>query len=54
MSVYRSPNVDRDAYYCYFDPIDQLPESGKARWADPAEHPAIVDEALEAARARRR
>jgi lysine 2,3-aminomutase len=54
VSVYRSPNVDSDAFYCYFDPIDLLPPEGQARWADPAQHQAIVDEAVEAARAGRR
>ncbi len=49
VSVYRSPNVDRDAFYCYFDPIDELPEMGRERWADPGQHAAIVAEALEAA-----
>ncbi|RMG94339.1 MAG: KamA family radical SAM protein [Deltaproteobacteria bacterium] len=53
ISVYRSPNVDPEAYYCYFDPIDTLPEAGRARWADPAEHDAMVAEAIEQARARR-
>jgi lysine 2,3-aminomutase len=51
VSVYRSPNVDPDAFYCYFDPIDRLPEAGRARWADPNQHAAIVAEAVEAARA---
>ncbi|MCB9707025.1 MAG: KamA family radical SAM protein [Myxococcales bacterium] len=54
VSVYRSPNVKRDAFYCYFDPIDLLPEEGRARWADPSQHDAIVDEAIEAARGRQR
>ena len=54
VSVYRSPNVHRDAFYCYFDPIDQLPAAGRQRWADPGEHEGIVAEALAAARARRR
>ncbi|MCA9658771.1 MAG: KamA family radical SAM protein, partial [Myxococcales bacterium] len=54
VSVYRSPNVKRDAFYCYFDPIDRLPEEGKARWADPSQHDAIVDEAIEAAKAQLR
>lgn len=54
VSVYRSPNVNRDAFYCYFDPIDLLPAEGKARWADPSQHDAIVDEAIEAAKAQRR
>lgn len=51
VSVYRSPNVDRDAYYCYFDPIDLLPETGQARWADESQHQAIIDEAIAAAKA---
>lgn len=50
VSVYRSPNVDADAFYCYFDPVDQLCEEGQARWADASQHKAIVDEAIEAAR----
>lgn len=50
VSVYRSPNVDPNAYYCYFDPIDLLPEVGQERWANPAEHQRIVDEAIEVAR----
>ncbi|HGG56802.1 MAG TPA: KamA family radical SAM protein, partial [Nannocystis exedens] len=54
VSVYRSPNVDADAFYCYFDPIDLLPAEGQARWAKASEHDAIVDEALSAARERQR
>jgi lysine 2,3-aminomutase len=46
VSVYRSPNVDPNAVYCYFDPIDLLPEEGRARWADPTQHKAIVEEAI--------
>ena len=52
VSVYRSPNVNPDAFYLYFDPIDQLPESGRARWADPAQHEPMLAEAIAAARAR--
>lgn len=51
VSVYRSPNVDNEAYYCYFDPIDLLPEEGRARWADPDAHTTIVAEAIAAAQA---
>ena len=54
VSVYRSPNVDADAVYCYFDPIDLLPEAGQRRWADPTQHEAIVTEAIDAARNRPR
>ncbi|MCA9683094.1 MAG: KamA family radical SAM protein [Myxococcales bacterium] len=52
VSVYRSPNVDREAYYCYFDPIDLLPAEGQARWADPGQHQAMIDEAVANARTR--
>ncbi|HRI10881.1 MAG TPA: KamA family radical SAM protein [Nannocystaceae bacterium] len=54
VSVYRSPNVNREAYYLYFDPIDLLPEAGQRRWADAGEHDAIVAEALAAAKSRHR
>ncbi|MBL9101656.1 MAG: KamA family radical SAM protein [Myxococcales bacterium] len=54
ISVYRSPNVNAAAYYCYFDPIDALPEAGRARWADPTQHDAMLEEAITAARARAR
>ena len=50
VSVYRSPNVNPDAFYCYFDPIDALPPEGQARWADPGQHDAIVEQAVEQAR----
>ena len=51
VSVYRSPNVDREAFYCYFDPIDLLPAEGQARWADSAQHEGIIQEAIAAAKA---
>jgi lysine 2,3-aminomutase len=38
--------VKPGARYTYFDPIDQLPPEGRARWADPREHQVMVDEAL--------
>jgi len=49
VSVYRSPSVDLDKVYLYFDPISLLPEEGIERWNDPREHEAIVDEAIKAA-----
>lgn len=49
VSVYRSPSVDENKAYLYFDPLDRLPEEGQRRWADPAQHQAIADEALKAA-----
>jgi lysine 2,3-aminomutase len=52
VAVYRSPNVDPDRLYTYFDPIASLPKSGRDRWTDPAQHQSIVDAALAVARAR--
>jgi lysine 2,3-aminomutase len=49
ISVYQSPSVKAGARYTYFDPIDQLPPEGQARWADPREHQRMVDEALRSA-----
>jgi lysine 2,3-aminomutase len=39
--------------YFYFDPIDLLPDEGKARWADPGQHQPMVEEARVAATAAR-
>lgn len=50
IAVYRSPSVDEEKAYLYYDPLDQLPEEGKERWADPTQHAGMVQEALEAAR----
>ena len=49
VSVFRSPNVNVRARFFHFDPLDQLPEEGQERWADPAQHERIVAEALAAA-----
>jgi lysine 2,3-aminomutase len=49
VSVFRSPNVDENAVYLYFDPIELLPEEGRARWADPNEHASIIGNAVLAA-----
>ena len=45
VSVFQSPSVKQGARYVYFDPIDQLPAEGQARWADPREHQIMIDEA---------
>ncbi len=50
ISVYQAPSVKPGELFTYFDPIDQLPPEGRARWADPAQHVAMVDEALAKAR----
>ena len=52
ISVYTAPSVKPGQFFFYYDPIDQLPEAGQARWADPEEHEAMHDEALQAAMAR--
>ncbi|MEM1414983.1 MAG: KamA family radical SAM protein [Myxococcota bacterium] len=49
ISVYTAPSVKPGQYFVYYDPIDQLPAEGRARWADPAEHERMLDEALSAA-----
>jgi lysine 2,3-aminomutase len=54
ISVYTSPAVHPGEIYFYFDPIDLLPPEGQARWADPREHQAMLDEAKQAALAGRR
>jgi lysine 2,3-aminomutase len=51
ISVFEAPSVATGKYYLYFDPIDQIPEEGRARWADPKQHAKMVDEALAAATA---
>jgi lysine 2,3-aminomutase len=53
ISVFMAPSVKPGSHFLYFDPVDRLPEEGRRRWADPAEHPKMVDEALAAARAPR-
>jgi lysine 2,3-aminomutase len=46
ISVYTAPSVKPGRHFLYFDPIDLLPEEGKARWADPDQHQIMIDEAL--------
>jgi lysine 2,3-aminomutase len=49
VSAFTAPAVHPGEMYFYFDPIDLLPPDGQARWADPAEHPRMVEEARAAA-----
>jgi lysine 2,3-aminomutase len=35
VSVFTAPSVKPGQYFLYFDPVDRLPEAGRARWADP-------------------
>ena len=50
VSVFTSPAVKAGRYFYYFDPIDELPAEGRARWANPSEHQPMLDEALAKAR----
>ncbi|MBX3272033.1 MAG: KamA family radical SAM protein [Sandaracinaceae bacterium] len=54
VSVYTAPSVKPGREFLYFDPIHLLPEAGRLRWADPAEHNKILQEALDKAHARSR
>jgi lysine 2,3-aminomutase len=54
VSVFTAPAVHPGETYFYFDPIDLLPPEAQARWADPAEHAKMVEEARAAAVAKRR
>jgi lysine 2,3-aminomutase len=49
VSVFTAPSVHPGVLYYYVDPIDLLPAEGQARWADPAQHAAIIEEARAAA-----
>lgn len=53
VAVYTSP-VKPGRFFFSFDPIHLLPEEGQRRWADPAQHQAILDEAVVMARDARR
>jgi lysine 2,3-aminomutase len=52
ISVFQAPSVKPGQPFLYFDPIDRLPEEGRRRWADPAQHEVMVSEALAAVGAR--
>jgi lysine 2,3-aminomutase len=54
VSVFTAPSVKPGQYFLYFDPIDRLPAAGRARWADPAEHTKMVDEAIAGAQSTQR
>jgi lysine 2,3-aminomutase len=46
ISVYRSPSVDEEKVYLYYDPLQLLPKEGQDLWADPKNHKMIIDEAI--------
>ncbi|MCS6915741.1 MAG: KamA family radical SAM protein [Myxococcales bacterium] len=54
ISVYTSPAVKPGRFFYYFDPLHLLPEEGQRRWADPAQHEVMIEEARQGALARLR
>ncbi|MEQ9592042.1 MAG: KamA family radical SAM protein [Cyclobacteriaceae bacterium] len=49
ISVYRSPSVDEDKVYLYFDPISSLPSEGQKLWEDESLHEDLVKNAIKSA-----
>jgi lysine 2,3-aminomutase len=50
ISVYTAPAVRPNEFFLYFDPLDQLSEAMRRRWAVPHEQDVMVDLALAKAR----
>lgn len=50
ISVYSAPSVKPGQLFLYFDPLDQLSETIRRRWADPSQHDVMVQSALQKAR----
>jgi lysine 2,3-aminomutase len=46
ISVYRSPSVDDDKLYLYYDPIDSLPPAGQKMWQDESVHDDLINNAI--------
>jgi lysine 2,3-aminomutase len=51
IALYRSPNVDPERLFYFFDPLHALHADVQARWADPVERQRMKDEAERLARA---
>ena len=49
VSVFTAPGIKPGRMFVHYDPIDLLPASGRARWAELGNHELILKEALEAA-----
>ncbi len=50
ISVYTAPSVKPGQLFLYFDPLDQLSEAIRRRWADPTGADAMVETAISKAR----
>lgn len=46
ISVYRSPSVDEEKVYLYFDPLHLLPQEGQELWSDPKNHDDMINQAI--------
>jgi lysine 2,3-aminomutase len=53
ISVFTAPAVKTGQYFLYFDPLDQLSEHARRRWAEPHEHEIMMDMAVQRAKERR-
>ncbi len=51
VAVYASPAVRPGELFYYFDPIDDLSETAQARWRDPLQRSAMLEQVLQRARA---
>ncbi|MEA3286567.1 MAG: KamA family radical SAM protein [Candidatus Marinimicrobia bacterium] len=49
ISVYRSPSVEDEMVYLYYDPIHLLSEKGQKLWEDPSMHEKMILDAIEKA-----
>ena len=47
ISIYRSPSIDENKMFLYFDPWDLLPQEGKELWNNPDNHKKIIKNAIE-------
>lgn len=54
ISVFTAPSVKPGQYFLYFDPLEQLSESARRRWADPREQEIMVALAIQRAKERLR
>ena len=53
ISVFTAPAVKTGQYFLYFDPLDQLSESARRRWAQPHEHEIMMQMSCQRAQERR-
>jgi lysine 2,3-aminomutase len=46
ISVYRSPSVNEEKVYLYFDPLDLLPTNGQELWSNLKYHDEMINDAI--------